>query len=72
MAKVTLDVDEKNVTIIKHILENLKDGLINNMEISQRRYTPKNKPLEDDFIQKKSASQGKYISPEQYRKKINQ
>lgn len=67
MAKIVLDISEKNIDTVKNILDNLKDGLINNIEVQQRKYVAKNKPLEDDFIPKSKASSGKYLSPSDFK-----
>lgn len=69
MAKITLDVEEKNIEIVENILKNLKDGLIKNIEINQRRYVAKQKILEDEFIPK-STSKSKYLSSDEYKKKL--
>lgn len=70
MAKITLDIEEKNIEIVENILRNLKDGLIKNIEVSKRRYSPKNKILEDEFI-KKENSNSKYLSPLEYKRRIS-
>lgn len=85
MSKITLDVNEKKTAIVLNILNNLKAGLINNINVSQNsldiksKYASKEKYkknissaniLEDDFIDKKSTSTSKYLSPNQYRNKL--
>lgn len=68
MAKITLDIEEKNIEIVENILRNLKDGLIKNIEVSKRRYSPKNKILEDEFIPKQK-SNSKYLSPSEFKRR---
>lgn len=85
MSKITLDVNEKNTTIVLNILNNLKTGLIDNITVSQNsldiksKYASKEKYkknissaniLEDEFIDKRSTSTSKYLSPNQYRNKL--
>lgn len=70
MAKIVLDISEKNIDTVKNILDNLKVGLIDNIEVQQRKYMAKNKPLEDDFIPKNKSSKGKYLSPNEFKTRI--
>lgn len=70
MAKIVLDVEERNIDAVKNILDNLKEGLIRNIEINQRRYVPKTKVLEDEFLPKNTPTTGKYISPNEFKKRL--
>lgn len=67
MAKITLDVDDKNLSTVLTILNNLKSGLINNLDttISQKAA----KPVSSSIA---SSGQKKYLSKSQYKKKLNQ
>ncbi|QDF28346.1 hypothetical protein [Halarcobacter anaerophilus] len=65
MAKIKIDLDEKNLPVILNILENLKTGLIKNIEVEKKE---KIKPISSSL----SSSNKKYLSKEQYKQKIQQ
>jgi len=70
MAKITLDVDEKNLKIVMGILDNLKDGLINSISTNKQYNTPK--PISSSISKtpNKVSSSGKYLSPEEFKKRL--
>lgn len=83
MAKITLDISDKNLTTVLNILENLKAGLIQNIstnsKTAQGKYmsndaykqkTNTKKILEDEFISSKNVSTGKYINPNEYKNRL--
>lgn len=62
MAKIVLDVDNKNKDIVLMILKNLKTDLIKSITVDNKNITSntaKSKVLEDEFIPK-TQSVGKY------------
>ncbi len=83
MAKVTLNIDDKNLSIVLNILQNLKSGLIKNIELNKTKnvkspsssstnnYKQKleEKVLEDDFLPKHKSS-SKYLSANEFKKKL--
>jgi len=94
MAKITLDIDDKNLPTVLNILQNLKSGLINKIDtnkntkikpvsssisngedkryLSRDKYKQKlqqKKVLEDDFLPK-TTSTGRYLSPNEYKKRL--
>ncbi|NVJ53325.1 MAG: hypothetical protein HWD90_06500 [Campylobacteraceae bacterium] len=70
MAKITLDIDEKNLKTVMNILDNLKDGLINN--ISTNRQYNVAKPISSSIDKKANTtpSTSKYLSPDEYKKRL--
>lgn len=60
MAKIILDVNDKNIKTIMLILENLKPGLINNINNAQA------KPISSSLD-----STNKYTSKDKYKKRLN-
>ncbi len=77
MAKITLEVDSKNIDTVLIILNNLKNGLINNISTDKKNISAsvqtkkhiKNQVLEDEFIQKTPAT-GKYLSKSAYKERL--
>ncbi|WP_320036447.1 hypothetical protein [Halarcobacter sp.] len=82
MAKINIDVDDKNLTTVMTILKNLKSGLIKNINVESKnnekdRYLSKEKykqkvqkkVLEDEFLPK-STSTSKYLSPNEFKKRL--
>ena len=77
LAKITLDIDNKDIDTVLLILNNLKSGLINNITTDKKNITSSNinkknikkQILEDDFIPK-PVSNGKYLSSNAYKQKL--
>lgn len=78
MAKVSLDIDDKNLASVLNILDNLKAGLIKNIEVDKnKRYLSKDKykqklqqkVLEDEFLPKQKSS-SKYLSPREFKNRL--
>ena len=69
--KIVLHVEEKNVATLMTILENLKEGLIVQMEVDKRSSyimqkqsdTPKNPPKPVELT-------GKYIDPQTFKQRL--
>ena len=77
MNKVTLSVDEENLKTVLTVLNNLKTGLIKNIEINGKAsivrtppYKPKTKTImkDDDFTANDSS--GKYVNPAAYKQRF--
>lgn len=77
MKLINLHVEDKEFETVMTILNNLKDGLIKNIEIDgksvnvkQTRYQPKsNKVIYEDESGTNDKS-GKYLSPNEYKKRL--
>lgn len=70
MKQIVLDVKEENINTILTILENLKDGLIENInsdskKVNSARYTPKS----NEVVREGVKPSGKYLSKEEYQKR---
>jgi hypothetical protein len=65
MAKITLDIDDKNVSTVLIILQNLKNGLIKNISHEKQQIKPISSSLE-------AQNNKKYLSKEAYKNKLNQ
>ncbi len=66
MAKISLDIDNKNLATVLNILENLKKGLIKDISVDSQN---KIKPVSSSIT---NTSNKKYISKERYKQKLNQ
>jgi len=71
MPQITLDIKDENTTIVLNILENLKDGLIDNIETNSLtkkrvRYQPNNNTI----INENQKPTGKYVSASEYKRKL--
>ncbi|WP_321314533.1 hypothetical protein [Halarcobacter sp.] len=82
MAKINIQIDDKNLSTVMTILKNLKTGLIKNIEVegknnlkdrylSTEKYKQKieKKVLEDEFLPK-TTSTSKYLSPDEFKKRL--
>lgn len=66
MAKITLNIDNKNLTTVLTILENLKKDLIKDISVeSQNKTKPVSSSISNDINKK-------YLSKEKYKKRLNQ
>lgn len=70
MKKIILDVKDENQEIVLNILNNLKEGLIQNIQsdskkVSNVRYSPKSK----EVVREGAMPSGKYLSKEEYQKR---
>lgn len=66
MAKISLDVDDRNLPTILTILENLKTGIIKNIKVEKEN---KIKPISSSIS---SDSDKRYLSKEKYKQKLQQ
>ncbi|AXX91731.1 hypothetical protein CPU12_10675 [Malaciobacter molluscorum LMG 25693] len=64
MAKVSFEVDNKNLTTVLTILKNLKIGLIKNLKVEDKIIE------QEDKTQKSFSSNSKYISKEEFKQRI--
>ncbi len=80
MAKIVLDVENKDKETVLMILKNLKHGLIKNINVdnknintnsSIKKTIQKQKPLEDEFLPKAVNTGSRYLSKEEFKAKIN-
>jgi len=75
MSKIVLDIDDKNLPVVLSILENLKDGLIQNITVNNAKINIKPVKSSLDNIEtqsKQPAQQNKYLSKSKYKQKMNQ
>ena len=75
MAKITLDVENKNVDIVMTILQNLKEGLVNEITLERKRSYNKPKRIEpaeplQPSPQPVSISTGKYVDPKTFKERL--
>jgi len=77
MSKIVLEIDDKNLPAVLNILENLKEGLIQDLSVSNIS-TQQNdiKPVKSslDKIESNSSKQvnsNKYLSKAKYKQKLN-
>ena len=75
MAKITLEVQNKNIDIVMTILQNLKEGLIEEIEVDKKRSYNKPKRIEpvkplQDAPQPVSIATGKYIDPQTFKERL--
>ncbi|RXJ67734.1 hypothetical protein CRV08_10220 [Halarcobacter ebronensis] len=66
MAKISLDIDDKKLPIVLNILENLKAGLIDKIEVEKSQ---KIKPVSSSLD---ATSSKKYLSKQEYKKRVQQ
>lgn len=71
MAQIVLNVKDANVEAVMHILDNLKDGLIDdissNIKKKHSKYQPRNQ-----IVKESEKPTGKYVTPLEYKKRIKQ
>lgn len=67
MAKITLDVDDKNLKTVLNILENLKTGLIKSIDTKKKQAPAK--PVSSSLS---NNGNKKYLSKNAYKEKLNQ
>ncbi len=72
MKQIKLNVQDDKVEIVLNILNNLKDGLISNVEISEINLTSQTqyKPILNKIIDENEKPHGKYLSPKAYKAKF--
>lgn len=66
MAKITLEVDEKNRSTVINILQNLKAGLIKDIKIQNQEQI---KPISSSI---NNQNNKKYLSKDAYKKRLSQ
>lgn len=66
MAKITLDVDDKNLGTVLNILENLKVGLIKNISSTKKSNI---KPISSSISNQENK---RYLSRDKYKQKLQQ
>jgi len=75
MNTIKLSIEDKNLDLILSIINNLKDGLISNIEVDKKdKYKTKYQPKTKQIILEENAStsslQGKYLNPKAYKQKM--
>ncbi len=77
MNEIKLSVDDKNLETVVTILENLKSGLLENIEINGRasktratQYQPKTNRIIKEQDSGVNDSSGKYVNPAAYRQRL--
>ncbi|WP_072681116.1 hypothetical protein [Arcobacter sp. LA11] len=70
MAKITIDVNDKNLPTVLNILENLKSELITNLSVDTKNKVKKDiKPVSSSMG---NQSNKRYLSKDAYKQKLNQ
>ncbi len=76
MNEIKLSVDDKNLEIVLNILNNLKDGLITNIENNSKtkvrttQYQPKVKTIIKEEDSATNDSSAKYVSASAYKQRL--
>ena len=75
--EIKLSVEDKNLETVLTILENLKDGLLTNIEINGKsgkvrttQYQPKTNRIIKEEDSGTSDTSGKYINPAAYKQRL--
>jgi len=72
--EIKLTVDDKNLETLLTILNNLKDGLIENIETSTTKKTTQYKPKTNRIIKEDESgtndTSGKYMNPALYKQRL--
>ena len=73
MSKVTIDVKNDNLETVLTILENLKDGLVENIQVDKSisKKKPTYQPPKNKVIKEGEAQTGKYINPAAFKKRMS-
>lgn len=66
MAKITLDIDDKNLGTVLNILENLKSGLVKKIDVNKNTNL---KPVSSSLA---SSQNKRYLSKDKYKQKLQQ
>jgi hypothetical protein len=69
MAKVILDVNDKELDNLLVILNSLKQGIINKIDIDKKRNYNKAKPISNEPL-KPINLQGKYVDPQTFKERL--
>jgi len=67
MAKITLDVDRKNLHTVLNIIENLKDGLINDIQKNEKSTNIK----ETKPVASSNTTGSKYVSRSEFKNRLS-
>jgi len=73
MKKITLNIKKDNLEMVLLILDNLKDGLIEKIEVdkSVSKYKPAYQPPKNRVIKEGEVQSGKYINPATFKKRMS-
>ncbi|NOQ30144.1 MAG: hypothetical protein GQ570_03380 [Helicobacteraceae bacterium] len=73
MNEIKLSVNDENMEVVLSILNNLKDGLIKNIDTTRAKtaYNPKTKVIIKEEESATSDRNGKYINPAIYKQRLN-
>lgn len=72
MYQIKLDVNEENIETVMGILKNLKEGLIHNIDMNESVSSTHTKyqPKHNKVIYENERPQGKYLSPNAYKSRL--
>jgi len=71
MTQITLELQDENTDALLNILENLKDGLIYDIEIkTSNKKRARYQPNHNTIINEVQKPTGKYISSTEYKQKL--
>jgi hypothetical protein len=68
LAKIILEIEDKNLDTVLHIINNLKEGLISNVEVDKKRVYNKPKPIQQEPL--KPVSGSKYIDAKTFKERL--
>ena len=72
MKQIKLNIQDDKVEVVLGILNNLKDGLINSIEVDENKIfaNTKYQPKLNKIYDENERPQGKYLSPRAYKTKL--
>ena len=77
MNTITLSVEDKNLEIVMNLIENLKDGLINDISLNSEKiknrptqYQPKANTIIREENSGTNDTSGKYVNANAYRQRL--
>ena len=69
MAKVSFEVDDKQLDTVLTILNNLKEGLVEDLQVEKKRRYNKPKPVVSEPL-KPVEIKSKYIDPQTFKERL--
>lgn len=72
MGKITIEIDQENIKTVLLILENLKEGLINNISVDEGSLKRQSsyQPRENKVVKEGEVVKGKYLDKNSYKKRL--
>jgi hypothetical protein len=72
MGKITLHVDDKNLDTLLHIVQNLKEGLVQKIEVEKKKRYNTPKSIQSQPVQSAQPVQlsSKYVDPQTFKERL--